>query len=55
MSLAKSYMDKEQETRKDGTSIASIISKRFDRDNVVKGSFNKDNNVIHINFKNRED
>tara|TARA_R100001244_G_C5140278_1_gene127729 strand:- start:451 stop:828 length:378 start_codon:yes stop_codon:yes gene_type:complete len=55
MSLAKSYMDKEQETRKEGTSIASIINKRFDRDNVIKGSFTKDNNVIHMNFKNRED
>jgi hypothetical protein len=55
MSLAKSYMDKEQATRKEGTSISAIVNKRFGRDNVVKGNFTKDSNVIHMNFKNKED
>ena len=55
MSLAKSYMDKEQSVRKDGTSIDAVINKRFGRDTVVKGNFTKDSNVIHMNFKNRED
>ena len=55
MSLAKSYLDKEQATKKEGTSIDSIINKRFNEDNVVKGNFTKDSNVFHIDFKNKED
>jgi hypothetical protein len=55
MELSKSYMDKEQATEKYETSINSIMNKRFDKDNVVRGNFTKDSNVIHMNFKDRED
>jgi heat shock protein HspQ len=55
MSLAKSYLDKEQAKKKDGTSIDSIMNKRFNGDNVVKGNFTKAGNIVHIDFKNRED
>ena len=55
MELSKSYMDKEQATEKYETSINSIMNKRFDKDNVVRGNFTKDSNVVHMNFKNRED
>jgi hypothetical protein len=61
MSLAKSYLDKEQATKKDDTSIDFILNKRFNEDNVVKGNpnimelFTKDSNVVNIDFKNRKD
>jgi len=61
MLLAKSYLDKEQATKKDGTSIDSILNKRFNVDNVdnvdnvVKVNFTKTNNVVNMNFKNKED
>ena len=56
MSLAKSYLDKEQAKKKDGTSIDSIMNERFNGNNVVKGNFKKGSgNVVHIDFKNRED
>jgi hypothetical protein len=56
MSLAKNYMDKEQAAKKDGTSIESILNKRFTHvDNVVKVNFKNTDNVISIDFKNKED
>ena len=55
MSLAKSYLDKEQAKKKDGTSIDSILNERFNVDNVVKVNFTKTNNVVNMNFKNKED
>ena len=54
MSLAKSYLDKCQKQKEEG-SIEGILHQRFDKDNLVKGTFTKNSNVIHMNFKNRED
>jgi len=55
MSLAKSYLDKSQKHKEEGNSIADILHQRFDKDTLVKGNFTKNSNVIHMNFKNKED